>query len=185
MEVAAEDPPHNSPETPLISQAATTGLVPPVGSLIFQTNVTSLDRAKIRYLLGLEAKIILVQEHRLRGKKLFDCIKKLKTRFFVICNAAMRTEKGGTSGGVMILVQKHMTLLPSLYTIDKTSSFWVHAIIRLKNFNFSVFCIYLHPENEALNMKTLFDVEAAIDKTLCPYFIGGGTIIETQSNLVH
>ena len=80
------------------------------GITILQCNITSLNKEILKWLLGLQAHVVLIQEHHLRDPKATYYKNKLKKRYHVIFNSAV-VQQSGTSGGVAILVLKglHVT----------------------------------------------------------------------------
>ncbi len=83
-------------------------------SIFLQLNVTSLSTPIINWLIEVSNTHVhgfLLQETKLRGQKYRDAKAKLKNHFHVVATQASIKDVG-PSGGVMVLVNKNITVLP-------------------------------------------------------------------------
>ena len=118
-----------------------------------------------------EANIVLIQEHHLRGDEYYQTINLLRKRYNVFSQPALK-HNVGTRGGVMILVDKQLTVQPWTLT-QSTTKMWTAITVRMKGTDIIIATAYLPPDDNQTNLKTMQELAHMVGQAQCPYILGG------------
>ncbi len=114
-----------------------------------------------------------MQETKLRGRKYKDAVSKLKNHFHVVATQASIKDVG-PSGGVMVLVNKNITVLPKgVLPMSSKDDSYCYALIQLHGVILAIISVYLTPDDTRENLYTQYGVSKLIRSLNCPYLVGG------------
>ena len=93
--------------------------------------------------------MVLFVEHRQRGSKFSDMVKKLhKLGWRVVAREAHRTDADDASSGVMVVARSHLGLTSQTFSAgewsEAGSSRWLICTLRLRHVSLTIVPVYLH-----------------------------------------
>ena len=140
---------------------------------VLQANITSLSDVFISHLMLCKHDIVLMQEHRLAGTKLYRAINKLGRRFHVYTQHA-KIKHVAPSGGSMVLIDKRLDVHANHVKLfkDPTANS-VFACIRVKNGNMCFCSAYLPPNDPASALSTMYSIHRNISMIAAPWIVAG------------
>ena len=142
---------------------------------LYFANVTSWSVKAVKFMAakGRTFDIGMFVEHHLRGQKLVRERRRLqKEGWSSVAAQAALTEKGGTSGGAVILARSQLETRrlqrPEAGALEGS---WAGMFVRLCGVELLVVTMYLRPEAEADNLKTLEEVTTAVRMCRVPFVL--------------
>ena len=115
------------------------------GLNILQLNITSMNEALFQWIVcTTTVHVFIIQEHHLRGTKYSHFKAKLEKYFHVYSSIADK-KNTGTSGGVMILIQKHLDALPKHCMCSISSPWHCLCVLRLEKIRICTLLTILAP----------------------------------------